>query len=142
MTGYIEETVDKEMGFFRVRVRENIATAKAAGKRAAKVPKGKALAVVAFYNIQCTGPETAVVTPMNANGALDDRYLMDEWQVAELENFSSRIGVIPQAAAAPAPAPTQAEADSTAPPKCVASENPEWAGASAARKKELLEACK
>ena len=33
-------------------------------------------------------------------------------------------------------------ADAGVTPKCVASESPEWAGASATRKKELLDACR
>lgn len=43
----------------------------------------------------------------------------------------------PVAPAAPVAAPAESK-----PPKCVASENPEWAGASAQRKKELLAECR
>jgi hypothetical protein len=94
MTGYIEETVDKEMAFFRVRAREVFANPSSGRGRRPKVPRDTELAVIAFYNVQCSGPDTALVTPMNANGALDERWMMTWAQAHELWNFAARIGVL------------------------------------------------
>jgi hypothetical protein len=142
MTGYIEQTVDKEMGFFRVSAKNSFAQFEEK-KRAPKVPKGKLLAVVAFYNVQCTGPESATIIPMNASGSLDDRYLMDKNQKDELERYAAAIGVPLNTIQdsdepPPAPAPVPVPAGQT----CIASELPEWQGASAAEKKALLDRCR
>lgn len=92
VTGYIEQTVDKEMGFFRVMAK-NVRPEREAKKRAPRVPKDKLLAVVEFYNVQCTGETSAVVTAMNSRGALDSRYVMDVWQRDELNSYASDIGL-------------------------------------------------
>ncbi len=93
-TGYIEQTVDKEMGFFRVMARNTYAVVER-NKRGPIVPRGKLPADVKFYNVQCTSDEQAVITPMNETGALDERFVMDTQQHDELLRYGGAIGVIP-----------------------------------------------
>jgi hypothetical protein len=95
-TGYIEQTVDKEMGFFRVMARNTVA-ALPQNKKGPLVPKGKYPADIRFYNVQCTGPDQALITPMNDTGALDERFVMDQWQYDELMKYARAIGVVPEA---------------------------------------------
>ncbi|MDP1826791.1 MAG: hypothetical protein Q8L48_26200 [Archangium sp.] len=101
-TGYIEQTVDKEMGFFRVMARNTYAMVEHS-KRGPLLPKGKYPADVKFYNVQCTGLDQALITPMNETGALDERYVMDSWQHDELLRYGGAIGVVVTPALPPPP---------------------------------------
>ncbi len=114
-TGYIEQTVDKDMGFFRVETREKrpfivdgrkVFLVEGSGKKEqrklfAKMPEGYGFAVVRFYNVQCTGPDSAIVVPMNDRGPLEPTDLMDAAQRVELERYASAIGGTPVLPAAP-----------------------------------------
>jgi hypothetical protein len=144
LTGYIEQTVDKDMGFFRVGTKHPLFTV--TGKKPPKAPEGKQIALsVSHYNVQCTAPNSATITPVGGSGVLTASWLIDEYQRDELEQFASALGIRQDRLIAPPPPPPPAATQPPAelkPPKCVASEMPEWSAASAARKKELLASCR
>lgn len=97
-TGYIEQTVDKEAQFFRVlaRNREFHAEYDKKGRQLPlRLAPGQSPALVEFYNVQCMGPEEALVTPMNARGPLvNTEFVMDTLQRNELEAYARAIGVV------------------------------------------------
>lgn len=96
-TGYIEQTVDKEMAFFRVHARNQQFVPEVDKKgrpRPLKLPPGRYPAFVQYYNVQCLTADTAMITPMNSTGPLDERYVMDAAQLSELQRYANAIGVL------------------------------------------------
>ena len=97
-TGYIEQTVDKQAQFFRVLAR-NREFHQQYDKKGRPMPlrlaPGQSPALVEFYNVQCLGPDEALVTPMNARGPLvNTQFVMDQLQRDELEAYARAIGVV------------------------------------------------
>lgn len=76
MLGYVEQTVDKEMGFFRVQARN---------KKQRTTPRPTS---VEFYNVQCTGETSAIITAVNEDGAMSHSTPMDEQQREEFDDFA------------------------------------------------------
>lgn len=74
-TGYIEQTVDKDAGFFRVIAH----TAS---------PKGGGMQ---WMNVACIDDQTVSVTPMSSNGVLDK---MAKNQLKELRTYAARLGIV------------------------------------------------
>lgn len=94
VTGYIEQTVDKDAGFFRVLARNKRfrPTVDAKG-RPDRMPKGQEGAVVEFYNVQCTSETAAVITPMNGLGPVARPFVLDGWQNQELADYAQQLGL-------------------------------------------------
>jgi hypothetical protein len=96
-TGYIEQTVDKQMQFFRVFARNKEFSRQLDKKGRAlqvKLQPGQVPATIHFYNVQCTGPETALITPMNERGPLNYDQVMDAVQRMELDRYAASIGIV------------------------------------------------
>lgn len=145
LTGYIEQTVDREGGFFRVLVRHRYFrdAVDKKGRLRAPLARGKAEpAEVVFYNVQCIDDETVLITPMSDRGPVVSPSVLDELQRGELAAYAQRLGnVIVDTPPPPAPA-AALPADDPSGRNCIASQLPEWQGATAAQKKTLLDRCR
>ena len=127
-TGYVEQTVDKDTQFFRVVARATV-------DKRGRPTKSR----VRNFNIACIDNNTLMVTPVGLGGVLAPETKLSELEYEELGGYARSLGVFLMPASAPPPPPAT---EGAATPKCLASENPEWSSVSAARKKELLDACR
>lgn len=74
-TGYVEQTVDKDTGFFRV-----VAKSDAKGK-----------AAIGWFNVACDENGFALVTPVGARGALSSDTKISKAQRRELDEYASAL---------------------------------------------------
>lgn len=77
-TGYIEQTVDKESGFFRVIAKSYDAKRRPGGMQ--------------WINITCINNNTVSVTPMNGAGIMTSK--ASKLELNELRTYALRLGAV------------------------------------------------
>lgn len=77
-TGYIEQTVDKEAGFFRVIAKSYAMKPRQGGMQ--------------WINIACLNNDTVSVTPMNSAGIMASKATKNE--LRELRGYASSLGAM------------------------------------------------
>lgn len=94
-TGYIEQTVDKQAGFFRVFTRNQKFRfpVDKKGKVTRRLPRDVQPAEVTFYNVQCLDEVVAMIVPMSAYGIVSPPAVLDPFQHQELSTYAASLGV-------------------------------------------------
>ncbi|MGV3624536.1 MAG: hypothetical protein ACO1OB_27200 [Archangium sp.] len=133
--GYVETMADRSNGFFSVAARTSLGGLPYTGATSRNLKRAREASQVHF-NVQCqNGAVTAIA--VGVDGPIDEGDKMNKKLRKELDRFG--VGLMSGSTFAvlePAPAPVTADGS-----PCVAEQLPEWQGASAAKKKQLLDMC-